>query len=358
MQIAISILAHTRTIQTKPISVPVVWPDSGGGSYDTYQQPYYSQNRGNRRIEAINDRPNSNFNRLVFDDRGGHNFQNANSQDSVDYVDRTSRLTNDFAVQGGNGQNYAGYGQNNVGYGQNYAGNRQNYDDVEGRTKFLIKKKLKKKRRKNCLPVGYRNRNPNRIRTLYDVNLIFADVNYNQYNTAGGYGCRPLFGFNSGHGVGHGQGSHGVLGSNDGGQAGNHHTGSNSESNFESTDTDTDADYDYVNQNDHGSLGQADDYDHEATTSKPIQSDQGSNNLFGGLIHGIKNSIKNQYNQGNAPASGGPLGFFGQGGLFDFFSNGGQQPASGSVLGDSIEDTTIRPVIEINVPDTIQDVVG
>uniref|UniRef100_A0A1B0DBK0 Uncharacterized protein n=1 Tax=Phlebotomus papatasi TaxID=29031 RepID=A0A1B0DBK0_PHLPP len=66
---------------------------------------------------------------------------------------------------------------------------------------------------------------------------------------------------------------------------------------------------------------------------------------------------------------GGPLGFFGEGGLFDLsnfgglnrpgslfntISNLGSRPAltGGNVLGDSV-DSLQKPIIEINVPDTI-----
>lgn len=67
--------------------------------------------------------------------------------------------------------------------------------------------------------------------------------------------------------------------------------------------------------------------------------------------------------------SGGPLGFFGPGGLFDwqgFLINlirpqGGG--ASGSSPGSTLSDPTVssddvKPVFEVNVQDTVQDVVS
>lgn len=358
-QTVISIFAHIHTIYTKPISVPVVWPENAGNNPNLNRQPF---TQSNRRIETINERPNSDFNRLVFS-RIGHQLQNDNSQDYVDYVDKPERLTNNFAVQGGSPSTQQSDGKNKLVF-----------DDAESRTKFLFKKKFKKKKKKICLPTGYGHGIADSLRTLYDINVIFADVNVNEYDTVGGYGCKPLFGSSSGHGGSHGsQGIHGSHGSQGihGSHGSNHHTGSHQgSSNYGSsqyggsnygshTDTDTDSvidsDHDYVNQNDHGSLIQTDDYDHES--SVPSESSHGSHNLFGGLFHGTTSSNNNNYNHGNGHASGGPLGFFGQGGLFDFSNSGGQRPQTSGTFGDSIDDT-VKPVIEINVPDTIQDVVS
>lgn len=232
----------------------------------------------------------------------------------------------------------------------------------------MIKKKFKKKKKKLCVPVGYGHGKADGLRTLYDLNLIFADVNVNQYDTVGGYGCKPLYGSSSGHNSHGTHGSHGSnqhTGSHHGshGSTGSHHGSNNygssnyGGSNYGShidTDTDSviDSDHDYVNQNDHGSLIQTDDYDHES--SVPSQSSQ---NLFGGLFHGTTNNNYNNNNHGNSHGSGGPLGFFGQGGLFDFSNSGGQRPQTSGALGDSIDDS-VKPIIEINVPDTIQDVVS
>lgn len=64
-------------------------------------------------------------------------------------------------------------------------------------------------------------------------------------------------------------------------------------------------------------------------------------------------------------AQGGPLGFFGQGGLFDFsgHSSGGavaapQRPQVDDPYSHLSDDNSVKPVIEINVPDTVQDVVS
>lgn len=63
---------------------------------------------------------------------------------------------------------------------------------------------------------------------------------------------------------------------------------------------------------------------------------------------------------------GGPLGFFGPGGLFDFSQSGssGGSGDSGSgtsplvgVLSDTVSEDDIKPVWEINVPDTINAVI-
>lgn len=347
-QVVITIFAHIQFIYTKPISVPVVWPDNAGSNTNFNREP---RTQPNRRIEAINDRPNSDFNRLVFN-RVGHNLQNDNSQGYTDFVDRPERLTNNFAVQGGSSSNL-----------QTNDRNKLVFDDVESRTKFLIKKKLKKKKKKKkiCIPIGYGHGKADSLRTLYDFNVIFADVNVNEYDTVGGYGCKPFYGQSGGHGSHHG--THGGHGSNH--HTSSHHGSTNHGTNT-GTDTDsaTDSDYDYVNQNDHGSLIQTDDYDHESNVPNHVsESGHGSHNLFGGLFHGNPSHNYNQgssssnYNHGNGYASGGPFGFFGQGGLFDFSNNGGQRPQASGPLGDSIDDT-VKPVIEINVPDTIQDVVS
>lgn len=341
MQIIISIFARIQTIHTKPISVPVVWPDNSARNPNLNGDEFTQLNR--RRTESINERPNSDFNRLVFN-RIGHNIQSDNAQDYVDYVDKPERLTNNFALQAQNPSTQ-----------QNRGTNKLVFDDVEGRTKFLFKKKLKKKKKKICLPIGHGHGKADGLRTLYDINVIFADVNVNEYDTVGGYGCKPLYGSSSGgHGSHGGHGTHGSHGSH----GSNHHTGGSHHGSYyggSNVDTDSveDSDHDYVDHNDHGSLIQTDDYDHES--SVPSQS---SHNLFGGLFHGTTSSNNNNNNHGNGHASqGGPLGFFGQGGLFDFSNNGGQRPQTYGTLGDSIDDT-VKPVIEINVPDTIQDVVS
>lgn len=339
LQIVISIFAHIETIHTNPISVPVVWPDSVARNSNLNREPFTQLNR---RTESINERPNSDFNRLVFN-RIGHNLQNDNSQDYVDYVDKPERLTNNFAVQ-----------VEQPSSQQNQGKDKLVFDDVQSRTKFLIKKKLKKKKKKICVPLSYGHGKADSLRTLYDINVIFADVNVNEYDTVGGYGCKPLYGSSSGHGGSHGShgsNNHGSHGSNHHGSHGsNHHGGSHYGGSHTGTDS-VDSDYDYVNHNDHGSLIQTDDYDHESSAPS-----HGSNNLFGGLFHGTTGSNYNNHGNGHGSSSGGPLGFFGQGGLFDFSNNGGQRPQAGT-LGDSIDDT-VKPVIEINVPDTIQDVVS
>lgn len=352
LQIVISIFAHIETIHTKPISVPVVWPDSTIRNSNLNRE---SLTQLNRRTESINERPNSDFNRLVFN-RVGHNLQNDNSQDYVDYVDKPERLTNNFAVE-----------VEHPSSQQNQGKNKLVFDDVESRTKFLIKKKFKKKKKKICLPVGYGHGKADRLRTLYDINVIFADVNVNEYDTVGGYGCKPLYGTSSGHGGIHGSHGSNNHGSNNHGSHGSSHHGSNhhgsnhhggshyggSHTDTDSVEESVDSDHDYVNHNDHGSLIQTDDYDHESNVPS-----HGSHNLFGGLFHGTTGSNYNNHGNGHdsGASSGGPLGFFGQGGLFDFSNNGGQRPQAGT-LGDSIDDT-VKPVIEINVPDTIQDVVS
>ncbi|KAJ6641841.1 hypothetical protein Bhyg_06786 [Pseudolycoriella hygida] len=328
--IAITIFAQFQQIYTSPISVPVVWPDNASSTSNR-------QTISNRRTEIINERPNSDFNRLVFS-RIGHSVQNPNSQGYVDYVDKPERLTNNFATQG-----------ERPNQQQNVGNDKLVFHDTESRTKFLFKKKFKKKRKKICLPIGYGHGKADRLRTLYDINVIFADVSLNEYDAVGGYGCKPFYGLSGGNG-GHGShGSHGTHGSHGSHHGGSQHGGSNYGSH---TDTDTDSyddgDEDYVNQNDHGSLIQTDDYNHQSSVSS-----QGNHDLFGGSIHGTASSNHNNNNNGNGYASGGPLGFFGQGGLFDFSNSGGRPPTSGT-LGDSIGDT-VKPVIEINVPDTIQD---
>lgn len=244
---------------------------------------------------------------------------------------------------------------------------------------------MKKKKKKICIPIGYGHGKADSLRTLYDLNVIFADVNVNEYDTVGGYGCKPFYGLNSGHGGGHGShGSNHHTGSHHGSNhntgslhgsnhnTGSHHGSTNYGGSHTGTDTDSavDSDYDYVNQNDHGALIQTDDYDQESNApshgsdnSHGSDSSHGSHNLFGGLFHGNPSHNYNHgnpssnHNQGNGYASGGPLGFFGQGGLFDFSNSGGQRPQVSGALGDSIDDT-VKPVIEINVPDTIQDVVS
>lgn len=76
------------------------------------------------------------------------------------------------------------------------------------------------------------------------------------------------------------------------------------------------------------------------------------------VVHNSHGALINS-NVGYSQPHGGPLGFFGQGGLFDF--SGGSSGGSSFVrpqVDDPYGSNNIKPVIEINVPDTFQDAVG
>lgn len=82
------------------------------------------------------------------------------------------------------------------------------------------------------------------------------------------------------------------------------------------------------------------------------------NNSHGPLA-GVDQTVQPTAAVANRP-SGGPLGFFGQGGLFDVTSGNGIPPNSllgvNQLQGASFDD--VRPVVEFNVPGSLVDAVS
>lgn len=248
--------------------------------------------------EIISNRPTSNFNRLP-NTRLSHSLQNDAVPDYVNYDDEPDKLTNPLLPNEQNDDATKSADRDPI-----------TFDDTQGRHFIHVKHKKKKKRIKKrpCIPQAH---NPKYSRTYPNLNVVFVDVNYNgnpDYNTNGGYACRPENFGSSG------------LGSHIGGLF------------------------------THGSHGVSADEDYDENV---VAVDSGHNS-HGGLL-GVG---------GGGGGTGGPLGFFGQGGLFDFSaSNSGTSSSSNIVRPqvddsyDSVDDNGVRPVIEINVPDTIQDAV-
>lgn len=178
---------------------------------------------------------------------------------------------------------------------------KTNFDDgaVDGPTgdtqgRHFIKVQHKKKKKKKPC-IPYSNKYG---RTYPNLNVVFVDVNYNgEYNTNGGYNCHPVYG--NGGALGDLFGSH----NND----------------------------DANEQNDVTNSG----------------------NSHGGLLSNLGVGTV-----ANRPQNGGPLGFFGQGGLFDFSGGSGGSTGVRPQVDDPYSYNDVKPVIEINVPDTVQDAVS
>lgn len=293
-----------------PITVPVVWPDSPLYSIPNPTTPYPTK-------QHIYNRPNSEFNRLTSNRVLSHD----------DFIDRPEKLTNSYSEPTA------------TTFAETYRRPTStvppaiNAEDRHGH--------LKRRRKRPCIPVAkpkphrYRDaqgRQMQQGKTLWDLNLYYlnlgpspySDVNQNDspvydddkptYDAYGGYDCIPSYEYygDSGGGGGHFQHFQNH-------QHFNHHNNHNNHNNH--------------NHNNHHGQVDHDDIDTQGGGSPPSH--------FGG----------------NRP-SGGPFGFFGQGGLFDISNFVGRPPIGGS--GGALNDETgapVRPVIEINVQDVISNLV-
>lgn len=231
-----------------------------------------------------------------------------------------------------------------------FLANPRNTAESEGRLFFdhdkkkkKRKKKKKKRKKRPCIPQKYGGRN-----YLPYVNLVYVEVNDNHYNPTGGYYCRPTYG--------HGQGSHGIHGAHGGGLF-DALFGLDDDDDDEDVEYDEDVDevvdYDENFDNSHGSLLVS-----GGLANRPIVALGGGG--AGGVpgVGGSGGGLAGGGGGGAGTGNGGPLGFFGQGGLFDFAgSNGGGLNPARPQVDDPYSDG-VRPVIEINVPDTLQDAVN
>lgn len=232
----------------------------------------------------------------------------------------------------------------------NYLANPINTEESEGRLFFDHDKKKKRRKRKKkkkkrpCIPQKYGGRT-----YLPYVNLVYVEVNDNNYNPTGGYYCRPTYGNGD-------QGSHGIHGAHGGGllDALFGLDDDDEEDEYDDTDDVID-DYDENLDNSHGALLVS-----GGLINRPVPGVGGGGASFGGYVPGDGGSGGGLAGGGGGGSvvNGGPLGFFGQGGLFDFTSANrpGVNPARPQV--DDPYSDGVRPVIEINVPDTLQDVVS
>ena len=294
-----------------------VFPDSRDTSYETSGR---NNNKQYISSEIISNRPNSDFNRLTHN-RISHSLQinNQNSDETIDFIDDPEKLTNDYSFSPPlRKQDSSTVLNNNIDYNK-----KLDKIKTEARHFIYVHHKKKKKHKKRC---------KTKLEKTH-INFIYADINYNgigcgqNYITSGGGGGGVIS--NVIHGGG-GGGSSTIYGSAEG-----------------TDDTSEEEDY-----NDHGSLV-------GAIFNKP----QISQPVSAGVSQG---SYVNQGSQSSGVSHGGPLGFFGQGGLFDFFGGGGG--GGGGSFGnignlnrpqvdEAIYNSDSKPVIEINVPDTVQDVV-
>lgn len=287
------------TIPFRSIAFPLsfVFPETSRSNYNPNGVSVKQQS------EIISNRPTSNFNRLP-NTRISHSLQNDAVPDYLNYDDEPEKLTNTLLPNG----------QTQIAT-ESTEENRDSitFGDTQGRHFIHVKHKKKKKpiKKRPCIPQAHNG--PKYSRTYPNLNLVFVDVNYNgnsEYNTNGGYACRPGNFGSSG------------LGSHIGGLF------------------------------THGSHGVSAEEDYDENV---VAVDSGHNSH--GALLGVGGG-------GSVGGSGGPLGFFGQGGLFDFSSSNSGTTSSNVVRPqvddsyDSIDENGVRPVIEINVPDTIQDAVS
>jgi hypothetical protein len=300
LQATIFLLLLIRQFISKPVTAPIVWPDApprSTTSLPTTESLSINQNN-------IYKRPNSDFNRIT---------SNRILADD-DIIDRPQRLTNTYTPI-------------------TTVLPASDIEDRHGR--------LRRRRKRPCVPVAkpkpprYRDAGQRRQlqngKTLYDVNLYYlnlapspytdpepaitndkpiVDDNSPAYDAYGGYECIPSYLY---YGQGGGSGGHFQHFQNHQHGSGGHHQSSSSHHQSSSSH--------------HTSNGQIN-YDDINTESRPPYS-------------------------GNRP-SGGPFGFFGQGGLFDWstwFPRPVPGGGGGTVYGD--EGVPTRPVYEINIQDII-----
>lgn len=287
-------------MRTIAFPLSFVFPETSRSNYN----PNGVSVNNNQQSEIISNRPTSDFNRLT-NTRIGHSLQDDAFPNYVNYDDEPEKLTNTLLP----------IGQTSIApESTEQSRDPITFGDTQGRHFIHVKHKKKKKRIKKrpCIPQAHNG--PKYGRTYPNLNVVFVDVNYNgdsAYNTNGGYACRPQNFGSSG------------LGSHIGG---------------------------LFNHGSHGGVSAEEDYDENVVA---VDNDHNSH----GALLGIAG--------GGGGGNGGPLGFFGQGGLFDFSAgNSGTSISSSNIVRpqvddsyDSVDDNGVRPVIEINVPDTIQDAV-
>lgn len=305
----------TPTLLALPMSF--VFPETSRSNYNPNDRQIAHESTPS---EIISHRPTSDFNRLVFT-RIGHSLPV--NDDYIEYNDEPEKLTNSLSPNGE---------QNEAVTTTKSGGDQLVFhasEDTQSRhfIKFKHKKKRMKKKRRPCIPQAHR---PSKYgsRTYPNLNVVFVDVNYNgDYNTVGGYACRP--------------GNYGSAG------AASHAGG-------------------LFNHGAHGGYDsvEADEEDYDDAVVEPDTVVNSHGSLL--TIGDGGGSVGGGGGGGGAAAQGGPLGFFGQGGLFDFsgHSSGGtaavpQRPQVDDPYSQHLsDDDTVKPVIEINVPDTVQDVVS
>lgn len=280
-----------KQINASPISVPVSWPDSGSSNYN-------GNNYNTRRPENIYNRPNAEFNRLT-NNRIGHSY------DAVDFNDFATSQSNEGITPPNDYQNP----YRRTSTTTTTTTTRKPFNDFNSKYEgYDIENRRNHRRRRPyysglCIPIplyqkALRSAPTVQGRTFWDLNLFLGpQAGYPQ----GGYPAQSPVQSDTNH-----QQVYNPIGG-----------------------------YGCVPLDTHNTVGG----DTGHRPHRPFGN--------GGGLGSI--------GQNDNRPSGGPLGFFGQGGLFDISSY--TTPPSTELLNDSVNDL-IKPVVELNVQDTIQDVVS